>query len=156
LSGLESVRRLAALPSLGDDTRHERLWSTDHDERAPQDLEAHREAQRQRAAAAGWRESEGLDEPVDLSPYDARWPAFYFDEARRLAEIFGTALAAVEHIGSTAVPGMAAKPIVDIIAGLRGPLTDEQRDALELGGYEPRGGSDRFYLRGDKNYELYV
>jgi GrpB-like predicted nucleotidyltransferase (UPF0157 family) len=120
------------------------------------DLEEHREAQRQRAEAAGWRESGNRDEPMDLSPYDARWPAYFFDEAKRLAEILGTSLAAVEHIGSTAVPCVAAKPIVDIIAGLLGPITSEQRDALELGGYEPRGDADRFYLRGDKNYDLYV
>jgi GrpB-like predicted nucleotidyltransferase (UPF0157 family) len=156
LAGLEAVRREAGLPRLGDDTRSERLWATDNDERAPQDLEAHQDAQRQRATAAGWREAEEGDEQVNLSAYDARWPAFFFDEARHVAQMFGTDVAGIEHIGSTAVPGLDAKPIVDIMVGLHGPLTTDQRDALELGGYEPRQTAGRFSLRGDKNFDLYV
>jgi len=156
LAGLEAVRREADLPKLGDDTRHERLCATDNDERAPQDLEAHRDAQRQRATAAGWREPDALDEPANISHYDARWPAFFFDEARHVAEMFGVDVAGIEHIGSTAVPGLDAKPVIDIIVGLRAPLTAEQRDALELGGYEPRAKTNRFSLRGDKNFDLYV
>ena len=156
LQGLEAVRRLVGLPALGDDTRRERLGATDFDERAPMDLDAHREAQRQRATAAGWREADEIEEPVDLSAYDARWPAFYFDEARHIAELLGTAATVIEHIGSTAVPGMLAKPIVDIIVGVAEPLDAEQRDALELGGYEPYGAPGHFRLRGDKNFDLII
>jgi GrpB-like predicted nucleotidyltransferase (UPF0157 family) len=156
LQGLESIRRLVGLPQLGDDTRRERLSAGDFDERAPLDLEAHREAQRQRATAAGWREVEEMDEPADLSAYDARWPAFFFDEARHIAELLGTAAVVIEHVGSTAVPGMYAKPIVDIVVGVVEPLEPEQRDTLELGGYEPYGQPGHFRLRGDKNFDLHV
>lgn len=57
--------------------------------------------------------------PVVIVNYDPRWPLL-FDQAR--AEILratGPWVVAVEHIGSTAVPGLAAKPIVDIMVGIR-------------------------------------
>jgi len=57
-------------------------------------------------------------EPIFLVPYDARWPATYDSECYRLLSLFPMQLRAVEHIGSTAVPGMLAKPIIDILAGV--------------------------------------
>lgn len=46
---------------------------------------------------------------------DPAWISIFNDEAAALAEIFGNLLVAVHHIGSTAVPGLAAKPIIDIL-----------------------------------------
>jgi GrpB-like predicted nucleotidyltransferase (UPF0157 family) len=51
--------------------------------------------------------------------YDPRWPALFEEERARLLATTGTLLAAIEHIGSTAVPGLAAKPIIDIMGGVR-------------------------------------
>ena len=53
---------------------------------------------------------------VLLTPYSPLWPAVFELERRRLLEIFNDA-AAVEHIGSTAVPGLGAKPIIDVMLG---------------------------------------
>ena len=55
-------------------------------------------------------------EEAELTPYSPLWPAVFELERRRLLEIFNDA-AAVEHIGSTAVPGLGAKPVIDILLG---------------------------------------
>ena len=55
--------------------------------------------------------------PIEVAPYDARWPAAFEQERALLAEALGPWLAGPpEHIGSTAVPGLAAKPVIDIMA----------------------------------------
>ena len=51
---------------------------------------------------------------VIVSPYDPQWPAEFAAEKARLAEALGTLAQRIEHHGSTAVPGLAAKPIIDI------------------------------------------
>ena len=55
--------------------------------------------------------------PIEVAPYDARWPAAFEQERALLAEALGPWLAGPpEHIGSTAVPGLAAKPVIDSMA----------------------------------------
>jgi GrpB-like predicted nucleotidyltransferase (UPF0157 family) len=56
---------------------------------------------------------------VRVVPYDAAWPELFVIEANRLYERFARQKLAIviEHTGSTAVPGLAAKPILDILAG---------------------------------------
>lgn len=57
--------------------------------------------------------------PIDVVPYDPEWPRAFAREAAELARILAPWLAGgVHHIGSTAVPGLAAKPIIDMIAGV--------------------------------------
>jgi GrpB-like predicted nucleotidyltransferase (UPF0157 family) len=56
---------------------------------------------------------------VILVDYDPQWPQEYAAECQRLLETVGPWLLAVEHIGSTSVPGLAAKPIIDIMAAVR-------------------------------------
>lgn len=51
-----------------------------------------------------------------LSPYSPLWPAVFDVEKHNLARLLGEAVV-IEHIGSTAVPGLGAKPIIDIMAG---------------------------------------
>ncbi|HVG47060.1 MAG TPA: GrpB family protein [Rubellimicrobium sp.] len=57
---------------------------------------------------------------------DPFWPALYEREAQRLVRVLGPCLQAIEHIGSTAVPGLAAKPVLDIMAAV---VTLEEADA---------------------------
>lgn len=52
---------------------------------------------------------------VELVPYDQRWPDFFEDEARQIKIALGAHLAAIYHIGSTSIPDMPAKPVVDIM-----------------------------------------
>jgi GrpB-like predicted nucleotidyltransferase (UPF0157 family) len=59
-----------------------------------------------------------INEDVALCPYDARWPAMFIAEHDRLVSLFPSAFLDIQHFGSTAVPGLAAKPIIDILAGV--------------------------------------
>jgi putative transcription antitermination factor YqgF len=49
-----------------------------------------------------------------ILPYDVNWPEYFVREERRIKSAFGDPAIAIEHIGSTAIPGLAAKPIIDI------------------------------------------
>lgn len=74
---------------------------------------------------------------TDSSP---DWPAEFAREADRLAAILGDALLVVHHIGSTSVPGLAAKPIIDllpIVCSLA--VVDERTADMEAAGYRARG-----------------
>lgn len=60
------------------------------------------------------------EEPIRLAPYDAAWPRRFERERALLEGVLGAWLAGpIEHIGSTAVPGLTAKPVIDIMAGVR-------------------------------------
>ena len=62
------------------------------------------------------RERLGKLFPIEIVEYDPGWPALYEEEARFLREQFGPELIVrIEHYGSTAVPGLAAKPVIDIL-----------------------------------------
>jgi GrpB-like predicted nucleotidyltransferase (UPF0157 family) len=54
---------------------------------------------------------------VELTAYSPMWPAVFDIEKGRLTEIFGADTVTIEHIGSTSVPGMGGKPIIDILLG---------------------------------------
>lgn len=56
-------------------------------------------------------------DPVIIVDYDPSWPARYAAEAERLIANLGTGYA-IEHIGSTSVPGLAAKPVIDILVAV--------------------------------------
>jgi GrpB-like predicted nucleotidyltransferase (UPF0157 family) len=51
---------------------------------------------------------------LKIEPYDPAWPALFEDEAARLRRALGPAALRIEHVGSTAVPGLAAKAVIDI------------------------------------------
>ncbi|QHC65393.1 GrpB family protein [Rathayibacter sp. VKM Ac-2759] len=74
---------------------------------------------------------------VGLQPYDDGWPARYEEHRRR---ILGTLTGVeVEHIGSTSVPGLAAKPIIDIVLAVADITAEEDYlDSLLAAGYELR------------------
>lgn len=59
------------------------------------------------------------DAPVRLEPYDEAWPQRYDVEARAIADTIGPWITGgIHHVGSTAVPGLRAKPVIDIMAGV--------------------------------------
>jgi GrpB-like predicted nucleotidyltransferase (UPF0157 family) len=53
-------------------------------------------------------------EPVVVAEYDAAWPESYELVAGQIRDALGAAVVALDHVGSTAVPGLAAKPVIDI------------------------------------------
>lgn len=59
-----------------------------------------------------------IREEVGLAPYAEAWPAMFITERDRLAQLFPQQMLDIEHFGSTAIPGMPAKPIIDILAGV--------------------------------------
>ena len=77
-----------------------------------------------------------IHEKVELVPYDPAWPrAFEAERSRLLSGLPGT-FVAIEHIGSTAIPGMSAKPIVDILAGVESlAVVDALTEQLSKVGY---------------------
>ncbi len=71
---------------------------------------------------------------IQLAAYDPAWPRHYVEERARLTGLAGGVFSNIEHFGSTAVPGLRAKPTIDIMASigdLRGlePVTPRLRDA---------------------------
>jgi GrpB-like predicted nucleotidyltransferase (UPF0157 family) len=77
-----------------------------------------------------------VPETVVLSTYSPLWPAVFEFERGRLQSILGADAAVIEHIGSTAVPGLGAKPIIDVMAGVADLAMVERRmDALVADGY---------------------
>ena len=90
-------------------------------------------------------------EPVAIVAYDANWPQLFEIEGEMLRNALGENLVSVEHIGSTAVPGLVAKPVIDLLAGLRTfPLSLQGIAALEGLGYEYLGENGipgRLFLR---------
>lgn len=90
-----------------------------------------------------------------MVPYDPNWPVQFEEERRRIVEAVGHIVAGVHHVGSTSIPGMPAKPILDI-AVLLHKFEDGERciEPLESIGYFHKGmdevdiPGDRFFLRG--------
>jgi GrpB-like predicted nucleotidyltransferase (UPF0157 family) len=84
--------------------------------------------------------AEALVEPLEVVAYDPAWPRLYEQEAARVRAALGEDVVEIEHIGSTAVPGLAGKPVIDVSVGLRRPeLSREQVAAVEALGYEYLG-----------------
>jgi len=67
-----------------------------------------------------------IHEGVNLNAYEASWPQAFDDERDRLLCLFPGVFKGVQHIGSTAVPGLSAKPIIDILAGVESITIAEQ------------------------------
>jgi GrpB-like predicted nucleotidyltransferase (UPF0157 family) len=79
-----------------------------------------------------------VEEPIRLVPYDASWPRLFEEECALLEAVLAPWLnGPIEHIGSTAVPGLVAKPGIDIMAPVQDLETSLQaRGAVEPLGYE--------------------
>ncbi len=68
--------------------------------------------------------------PVRLAAYDPSWPSLFDSERAVLLNVLSVWLSGpIEHIGSTAVPGLVAKPVIDIMAGVQG--LDASRPAID-------------------------
>jgi GrpB-like predicted nucleotidyltransferase (UPF0157 family) len=77
--------------------------------------------------------------PIVLVEYDSNWPTRFEKERTRIRQALGEGAIRIEHIGSTAVPGLAAKPIVDVLVTVADPDTEERfLPALVAAGYEVR------------------
>jgi GrpB-like predicted nucleotidyltransferase (UPF0157 family) len=103
-----------------------------------------------------------VDGRVELVDYDPMWPELYRREEQRIRTALAEHAVLVEHAGSTAVPGLAAKPIVDIVLAVP-DSTDEDAyvPALERAGYvlrirEPDWFEHRLFKRREPAVNLHV
>lgn len=82
-----------------------------------------------------------MGDTVVIAEADPHWPEIYAQEAARVRAALPVGLVTrVEHVGSTAVPGLAAKPIIDIMVGVTSLTLGEQATPLlEALGYEAQG-----------------
>ena len=95
----------------------------------------------------------GDNRNIVVVPYNPGWPDKFQREAKKLAAIFGPELIAIHHVGSTAIPGIMAKPIIDIMPIVQHiERVDALNPALIKLGYEPRGENGisgrRYFAKG--------
>jgi GrpB-like predicted nucleotidyltransferase (UPF0157 family) len=103
-----------------------------------------------------------IDEAIELSEYQATWPRVFVEEQARICQALYVPSADLEHIGSTAVPGLVAKPTVDLMLGVgQFPPDREFLKRIELLGWEALGeagvpGRLYFRMRGARQANLHV
>jgi GrpB-like predicted nucleotidyltransferase (UPF0157 family) len=100
--------------------------------------------------------------PITLVGYDPSWPDLYDREAGVIRAALGPRALRLEHVGSTAVPGLAAKPIVDIVLGVANPADEASYvPPLEAAGFrlrvrEPGWHEHRMLKRDEPAVHLHV
>jgi GrpB-like predicted nucleotidyltransferase (UPF0157 family) len=72
-----------------------------------------------------------LNSTIYLAPYDPAWPSLFERQARRIRNILRDKVLLLEHVGSTSVPGLSAKPIIDMVLAVA-DSADEPAYALPL------------------------
>lgn len=91
---------------------------------------------------ARWQKVRVPDLPLEQRAYNEEWPAWFADERARIAAALGPSAVSIEHFGSTSVPGLSSKNIVDVAVGVDGsPESDTVGPALARIGYENYGNS---------------
>ena len=81
-----------------------------------------------------------LSGPIEIADYDPAWPAQYEQEAARIHSALRDRVKRIAHVGSTSVPGLAAKPIVDIVLEVADSSDEDAYvPLLERAGYTLRG-----------------
>ena len=103
-----------------------------------------------------------IDGPVHLADYDPAWPARFQREAIRIRSLLGDRVLLLEHVGSTSVPRLSAKPIVDMILAVADSADEPAYvPPLEAGGYvlrirEPGWFEHRLFKGPDTDVNLHV
>jgi GrpB-like predicted nucleotidyltransferase (UPF0157 family) len=102
------------------------------------------------------------DGPIHLADYDPGWPVSYDREAARIRAALGDRVLVLEHAGSTSVPGLSAKPVIDIVLGVADPA-DEPAYVPDLvaAGYalhirEPDWHEHRMFKDRDPSVQVHV
>jgi GrpB-like predicted nucleotidyltransferase (UPF0157 family) len=99
---------------------------------------------------------------VRLVEYDTRWPGLFSAEAQRIGDRSATLALRLEHIGGTSIPGLCAKPVLDIAVGRpHDAAIQDYITAFELAGYDHRGergvpGREYFRRGQPRAYHLHL
>jgi GrpB-like predicted nucleotidyltransferase (UPF0157 family) len=103
-----------------------------------------------------------LDGQIVLVDHDPEWPSLYAREAERIRRILGARVLRLEHVGSTSVPGLAAKPIIDILLVVPDSTnepayaSDLEREGYVLRIREPDWYEHRLFKGPDTDINLHV
>lgn len=99
---------------------------------------------------------------IDIVDYDPQWPEKFAEEAHRIQEALGAPVISIEHIGSTSVPALAAKPIIDILlvvedSGDEGSYLQGMLDAgYQLRVREPDFHEHRMFRTPERDVHIHV
>lgn len=104
--------------------------------------------------------------PIVIANYNPQWPLLYQEEKSRIQSAIAQAVVAIEHVGSTAVPGLGAKPIIDIMVAVRS-LADAEAciEPLQSIGYEyvpeyevfiPERRYFRKWVQGERTHQVHM
>ena len=101
---------------------------------------------------------------IEVVPYDAHWRELFEAEVAQLRSILGREMVAAHHIGSTAIPGIVAKPIIDVLVEVRDiEEIDAFNHEMMAHGYIPRGEfgitGRRFFIKGtetERTHHIHV
>lgn len=99
---------------------------------------------------------------VEVVPHNPEWKKEFLEEAENLKQVFGGELVSIQHKGSTAIPGIFAKPIIDIMPVVRDiDKVDALNDEMIKIGYHPKGeygipGRRYFFKGSDENHTHHV
>src|SRR3954452_2636022 len=105
---------------------------------------------------------ERLDGQIYLAPYDPEWPRLYEREARRTRAALGDRAIVLEHAGSTSIPGLSAKPKIDIVLGVADSADEPSYvPDMEAAGYvlrirEPDWHEHRLFKGPDTDINLHT
>jgi len=103
-----------------------------------------------------------INAPITIVEYDPSWPELFEREANRIRPVLGSKALQIEHVGSTSVPGLCAKPIIDILLVVKNSADEPSCvPALEAAGYrlqirEPKWFEHRLFKGPDTDINLHV
>lgn len=100
---------------------------------------------------------------VNVSPYSEEWPVLFAEESGQIKRILGEELVEIHHFGSTSVPGLAAKSIIDMLSVVKDiELVDRFNAELQIFGYEGKGENGipgrRYFQKGgdERTHHLHI
>jgi GrpB-like predicted nucleotidyltransferase (UPF0157 family) len=100
---------------------------------------------------------------IEIVEYDKSWPELFQKEADLIREIFKDEIVKIYHIGSTSVPGLKAKPIIDIMPVVKNiENIDKYNEKMKSLRYEPKGEygikGRRFFMKGgaDRTHHVHM
>ncbi len=103
-----------------------------------------------------------INEQIHIEPHNPKWHYLYEKEVRYLKQLQELSCLKFEHIGSTSIPNIKAKPIIDILIGIElMPVSDDIIEALQKAGYiymQDGSVADRRYFvkRSEVNYNIQI
>ncbi|PMC34424.1 hypothetical protein CJ195_23540 [Bacillus sp. UMB0899] len=98
---------------------------------------------------------------VEVCSFNEKWSQMFREESEKLKHIFGNEVVDIHHIGSTSVPGLKAKPIIDIMPVVK-DINNVDKYTIEMQeiGYDPKGENGipgrRYFQKGGDNRSHHV